>query len=280
MVADVEFPSDILPWANLKDRGVEVRVVKHRQWQISEEEILQQIDERTRVVAVSQVSMFTGQQMDVQVLSKGIRDAGAVFLMDATHAAGVVPVDATLADVVVSSCYKWLLGTHGTAVFYVNRNTLPGLTPPFVGWASVSSGGGWQSPLDYTLHDNADQFLAANPSYISLYVLNNALEHLLALGEDKIQQHSLALGSAIFEVLEPYGLEIMTPEADHRRAGNVCFMAANVDVLRRELEKHGVLVWGAYGDFGRVRLSAHVHNDSHDVQRLESAFDRCRHLLT
>ena len=29
-------------------------------------------------------------------------------------------VEASLADVVVSSCYKWLLGTHGTAVFYAS----------------------------------------------------------------------------------------------------------------------------------------------------------------
>jgi selenocysteine lyase/cysteine desulfurase len=223
--------------------------------------------------------MFTGQRMDVQKLSDGIRRAGAVFLMDATHAAGVVPVDASVADVVVCSCYKWLLGTHGTAIFYVNSDTLPDLAPPFLGWASVSSGGGWQSPLDYTLRSNADRYLAANPSYISLYVLNNALEKLIALGAQNIQQHSLQLGREVRRVLEPYQLEMMTPVEDHRRAGNVCFMAANVDKLRTALEQHGVLVWGAYGDFGRVRISVHVQNDSEDVLHLQEALSHCSHLL-
>lgn len=279
VVADVEFPSDVLPWANLKDRGIEVRVVRHRQWHISEEDILSQVDERTRVVAVSQVSMFTGQHMNVALLSQGVRAVGAVFLLDATHAAGVVPVEASLADVMVCSCYKWLLGTHGTAVFYVNSHTLPDLLPPFVGWASVASGGGWQSPLEWTTHATADRFLPANPSYISLYLLNNSLGYLLELGEQKIQHHSLSVAALIFEALAPYALELMTPREDHRRAGNVCFMTGNVDVLRRELESCGVLVWGAYGDFGRIRLSAHVHNDTADVQRLTDALAKCRHLL-
>ncbi len=276
VVADVEFPSDILPWANLRARGVEVRIVRNDNWVVSEADILTQVDENTRVVAVSQVSMFTGQHMDVAMLSRGIRSAGAIFLMDVTHAAGVVPVDASLADIAVSSCYKWMLGTHGTAVFYRNRQTLPDLAPPFLGWASVSSGGGWKDPLDYQVHNTADCYLAANPSYISLYILNHALDHLLELGEQKIHTHSLALGRLVRAGLEPFNYEMMTPVEDHRRAGNTCFMVAGVDELRKALGDLGVLVWGAYGDFGRVRISAHVHNDSEDVERLLDALSRCQ----
>ena len=271
VVADVEFPSDILPWANLKEKGVEVRVVRNRDWVIDEHDILSQIDEKTRVVAVSQVSMFTGQHMDVALLSRGIRDAGAIFLMDVTHAAGVVPVDASLADIAVSSCYKWMMATHGTAVFYWNRQTLPNLAPPFIGWASVAGGGGWKSPLEYTLPENADRFLAANPSYISLYLLNNALDYLLAAGEKNIHEHTLALGKQVRQGLDQFNLEMMTPAEDHKRAGNTCFMVAGVNELRKALGTQGVLVWGAYGDFGRVRVSAHVHNDSNDVKKLIDA---------
>ena len=277
VVADVEFPSDILPWTKLRALGVEIRVVKNNQWVISEQEILNQVDDRTRVVAISQVSMFTGQHMDVSMLSRGIRDAGAIFLLDATHAAGVVPVDASQADIVVSSCYKWLLGTHGTAVFYWNRERLPDLSPPFIGWASVASGGGWKSPTEFTLHEHADRFLAANPSYISIYLLNNALEYLLTLGEETIQAHSLALGSAIHEGLAALGLEMMTPRESHRRAGNTCFMIEHVNKLRVALDESGVLVWGAYGRFGRVRVSAHVHNDSDDVSRLLESVEKYLH---
>jgi cysteine desulfurase / selenocysteine lyase len=274
VVADVEFPSDILPWTKLKNHGVEIRVVKNSGWVINEQDILDKIDDRTRVVALSQVSMFTGQHMDVAMLSKAIRDTQALFLMDVTHAAGVVPVDAKYADIMVCSCYKWLLGTHGTAVFYCNPERLASLSPPFIGWASPTSSGGWQSPLEYCLPDNADRFLAANPSYISLYILNNAVEQLLKLGDENIQSHSLALGQHIRQGLDEFDLEMMTPREDHRRAGNICFMASNVEQLRTALEQRGVLVWGAYGHFGRVRVSAHVHNDTDDVTRFLTAMEQ------
>lgn len=271
VVADVEFPSDILPWTKLKNQGVEIRIVKHEQWHVSEQAIIDQIDDRTRVVALSQVSMYTGQRMNVEMLSEYIRDSNALFLLDATHAAGVVPVNAGLADIMVSSCYKWMLGTHGTGIFYWNRQRLASLSPPFIGWASVSANGGWQSPLQFTLHENADRFLPANPSYISIYMLNNALNYLLELGEDKIQAHSLALGKTLWEGLESAGLEMMTPKASHQRAGNTCFMAPNNDALRAILAENNVLVWGAYGQVGRIRVSAHVHNDDEDVSRLLTA---------
>ncbi|OED37822.1 hypothetical protein AB833_22130 [Chromatiales bacterium (ex Bugula neritina AB1)] len=273
VVADVEFPSDILPWTKLRDLGVEIRIVKHNQWIIDEQEILAQVDHRTKVVALSQVSMFTGQHMDIPLLSREIRSAGALFLLDATHAAGVVPVDASLADIMVSSCYKWLLGTHGTAVFYWNRERLSSLSPPFIGWASVASSGGWQSPLEFSLHESADRFLAANPSYVSLYILDNALKHILELGENTIHAHSLALGKILWQGLDAMGLEMMTPEPEHRRAGNTCYMVAEVEALRAALEKRGVLVWGAYGRFGRVRVSAHVQNDIEDVDRFLGAME-------
>jgi len=271
VVADVEFPSDILPWTKLKNQGVEIRVVKHRQWLVSEQDIIDQIDERTRVVALSQVSMYTGQHMDVAMLSQYIRKTDTVFLLDTTHAAGVVPVHASLADIMVSSCYKWMLGTHGTGVFYCNKERMSSLAPPFIGWASVSSNGGWQSPLAFTLHANADKFLPANPSYISIYMLNNALDYLLKLGDDKIHAHSLALGKTLWEGLDSLGIEMMTPKDEHQRAGNTCFVVPNVDELRQSLSQSGILVWGAYGQVGRVRVSAHVHNDDEDVSRLLSA---------
>ena len=267
VVVDVEFPSDILPWTRLAKRGVSLRVVKHRDWFISLDDVAAEIDGRTRVVAISYVSMFTGQRMNLPALSDLVRGAGAVLLLDATHAAGVVPVDARYADIMVSSCYKWMLGAHGAAVFYWNRERLPDFQPPFIGWNSVASGGGWEAPTDFILHDDANRFLPGNPSFISIYILDNALTHLLALGESAIENHALTLSGRILHAVAEAGWEVMTPSVDAHRAGNVCFMVNDIEALRVSLEDQGVLVWGAYGAFGRVRISTHVHNDAADVDR-------------
>ena len=47
-----------MPWTRLRQQGVQIRVVPHREWSICLADIEAVIDERTRVVAISQVSYF------------------------------------------------------------------------------------------------------------------------------------------------------------------------------------------------------------------------------
>jgi selenocysteine lyase/cysteine desulfurase len=267
VVADVEFPSGILPWTRFENLGVEVRVVRHKNWFIDLDDIAALIDERTRVVTISHVSMFTGQRIDLESLSGLVRSSNALLLLDATHAAGVIPVDASLADIMVSSCYKWLLGVHGAAVFYVNCERLPDFRPPFLGWNNPIKHGGWEKPTEFTLQPSAHKFQPGNAAFISIYILNNALDHILKTGINSIEQHALTLSGMIFEFVESFGFELMTPFEDSQRAGNVCFMAENIEDIRQALERQHVLIWGAYAGFGRLRISTHLYNDSIDVER-------------
>ena len=271
IVVDVEFPSGLLPWTQLHQHGVEIRIVRHKNWFIDLDDIAALIDEKTRVVEISHVSMFTGQRIDLAALSKVVRSSNALLLLDATHAAGVVPVDAKLADIMVSSCYKWLMGVHGAAVFYVNQERLPDFQPPFLGWNNPQKHGGWKDPLQFHIQDTAHRFQPGNAGFISVYILDNALDHLLELGIDRIESHALSLSGEIMTAVDKLGFELMTPREDPERAGNVCFMAENLKSIKQHLEDHQVLVWGAYNGFGRLRISCHLYNDSNDVERCISA---------
>ena len=162
VVGDVEFPSDVLPWTRLKNQGVEVHVVPHQNWFIHLEDIEPTIDERTRVVAVTHVSYFTGQQILLESLATMVRRTNALLLVDAIHAAGAVSIEARYADILVSSCHKWLLGVHGTAIFYWNRERLPNLEPPFVGWHTGVTIPNWKEPTTYALRPDADRFVSGN----------------------------------------------------------------------------------------------------------------------
>src|SRR6185369_17488786 len=91
--ADVEYPSLIYPAALLRERGVEPRVVRARGHYVAMDDLAAQVDRRTRLLLVSQVSYLTGQRLDLARCAELVRSKGAWLAVDATHALGVAPVD-------------------------------------------------------------------------------------------------------------------------------------------------------------------------------------------
>src|SRR4029079_8060834 len=134
------------------------------------------VDERTKVLAVSHVSYFTGERHDLAALSQITRDVGSMLMVDATHALGVLPVYAPHTDFLFSACYKWILGTHGVAVAYWNRERQPRWRPREVGWNSIE----WQDSQTrggpFRQHQTGRVFELGNPAYIGTSVLHNAVK--------------------------------------------------------------------------------------------------------
>ena len=271
ILCDVEFPSEILPWTRLKRLGVEVRIVRHKNWYVDPEDFIRAMDDRTRLVVVSDVSYFTGQRIPLKRLSDMVRRTDTLLCVDATHAAGAVTVDAGCADILVASCYKWMLATHGVALFYWNRDRLPDLEVPFLGWHSGISIPDWRTPTEFSLREDADRFEAGNLSFISVYILHNALDRILKIGVANIEHHVRELSGRLWNGLKALGMELMTPESPDERAGNVCFMAPNIREITEWLESRGILVWGSYAGVERARVSTHLYNSSRDVDRLLAA---------
>lgn len=149
----------------------------------------------------------------------------------------------TRAAPLVSSCYKWLLATHGVGLFAYSARRVGELVPATVGWHSVAHRGGLDDPLAMSWRADASRLEAGNPSLLGLAVLDNAVERL----------------------------ERLAPEGPEERAGNVCFLADDAAGLATALAARRVLVWGGEG---RIRVSPHVHCDSDDVERFFLALDQ------
>ena len=272
VVADVEFPSMLYPWVNLEGKGVELRVVRSRDRLIDLDDVRAVVDERTRVVAVSQVSYLTGQRISLPAIANVAWQKGARLLVDATHALGAISVDANYCDYLISSCYKWLLAAHGVGIFVWNRSRVPEISPPTLGWHSVTKSGGWTNPTHLSLRPDADRFEIGNPSFPSVYILCNALERLAGAPAKDIERHVVDLAGAVRNGLADRDFQVLTPAAPASHAGNVCFETDSADAMTRHLANEGILVWGSEG---RIRVSTHLYNSSADVQRLFAALD-CR----
>ena len=275
--ADLEYPSLVYPGAMLRERGVEPRVVRTRGHYLSIDDLAAHVDRRTRLVLVSLVSYLTGQRLDLARCADIAHGVGARLAVDATHAAGVVPVPGGVCDFVVSSCYKWLLATHGVGLFGYSARRVGDLVPATVGWHSVGHRGGTNDPLAMPWRPDASRLEAGNPSLLGLAVLDNALARLEGLAPEAVERHAVGLGGRLIEGLRSRGFTVLTPEAPAERAGNVCFLADDAAGLAGRLAEQRVLVWGGEG---RIRVSPHVHCDADDVERFFEALDRAEARLT
>ena len=265
VVETIEFPSDVYPWLLRREQGVEVRFVGNG-FAVPPGALEAAIDERTRVVALSHVSYLTGLRHDLASVAVAAHAVGAVFIVDASHSLGVVPVEASHADFLFSCCYKWQLGCTGIAVGYWNRQRQPDWAPNVAGWFSAKPAGG-EGELrrhTFTPRENALRMTLGNPSLPGAYVVDNGFEYLLDVGVERIEAHVLELTARLREGLTELGLDVLTPAEPDRRAGNVCIARTDGTRFAELLGERGVLVWEADE---RVRYSAHLYNDGADIDR-------------
>jgi cysteine desulfurase/selenocysteine lyase len=113
-----EFPSNLYPWLRIRDAlGLEVRVCEEHDGRIDIEELTGLINDRTRIVAISQVQYASGFRADLERIGRIARAHDALMVVDVIQALGVIPIDveAELIDVAAAACHKWLLTPEGVS---------------------------------------------------------------------------------------------------------------------------------------------------------------------
>jgi selenocysteine lyase/cysteine desulfurase len=140
LISAEEHASGILPWLMLARRsGLVVRV-----FPVSADPAAvlvaaaARITDRTRLVFVSHVSGISGMVLPVAGLCQLARAAGALAVVDGSHAVGqwAVDVRALGADAYIACGHKWLLGPQGTSFAYLAREHLETIQPSWIGWGA------------------------------------------------------------------------------------------------------------------------------------------------
>jgi selenocysteine lyase/cysteine desulfurase len=275
VTTSIEFPSVAYAWRNLKSRGVDIRFVPHRDWVVAEEDLVAAVDDRTRVLAVSQVSFYTGQCLDIEALASGLRRVGTIgrevlLAVDATHASGVVRVPAGVTDLCVSSSYKWMLATHGVAPCYLSPRAEERVGDSSFGWHNLAvwPAQGAERLPEAPVKSMPERLEPGNPAMVVVMFLDRAMQVILDIGLEAIQEHALDLSELVTTGLDRLGMTVISPRQRRARSGNTCFLADDARACQQALKERGVLVWGEHG---RVRVSGHLYNGSDDVDCLIEA---------
>jgi len=265
VISDLEFPSNVLPWLRLKQMGVDVEVISGSRGALREEEIVARITSKTRLVSLSQVSYKTGAYLPcVGRIAAAARKVGAVLSIDATQALGRCPVSLEGVDYLMSSSFKWLLGPHGLGIVYIAPEFRPRFKAANVGWYSVKDLFSPHRFESYELKNGAACVAAGMPNFPSIYGLRQALQFLLQVGVERIDQELRPVVARLRQGLCELGVELLTPAGAEVASGIVAFAHPRAVEIGAALEREGVIVWA--GD-GRVRASLHVYNDMSDVDR-------------
>jgi selenocysteine lyase/cysteine desulfurase len=259
VIAADEYPSIVAPLA--LRRGVTLRFAD----MMDAAAVAGAADARTRMIAVSAVSMVDGRRHDLHALRRVADHAGAMLVVDFTQCSGWMPIEASVADFAFSSCYKWMLGLTGVAIAYWNRVRQPAWAPSTAGWWSIVMSGTPDYAQPIKLRDDAGRFTRGNPAHAPVYAMHAAMDFLEAWPRGAIATHVRSLTLALLEALERHRIASTTPRDPARHGANVCIAHPRANAIVNAMAERGVLAWNGRG---RIRFSFHGYNDAAELPRI------------
>lgn len=268
-----DFPSNVYPWMQLADFGVEYRRVEERDGRVDDDEVLSLIDDRTRMVALSWVQYASGYRCDLARIGQVCRDRGILFVVDVIQGLGglALDVERDRIDVAVSSAHKWLLGPEGIGLLYVSDRVLERLRPTRSGWRSMRHMIGW-TDLRIELNDGAKRFESGTLNAYGIAALGASLEILLEAGTDEVERRVLSLTDRAARGLAERGFRIVSSRAPGETSGIVTAVhpERTAEDLVKELAGRRV---GVAVRAGRFRVSPHFYNTEEEVDRMLAELD-------
>src|ERR1051325_8477498 len=78
-----DYPSNVYPWMALAEKGVEIRMLSTSQLgRIRAKDVLGQVDENTRLVALASCHFLSGWRIDINEIGKRLHKRGILFCVD------------------------------------------------------------------------------------------------------------------------------------------------------------------------------------------------------
>jgi selenocysteine lyase/cysteine desulfurase len=273
----LHFEGSLYQYGELAKQGLEVRIARPKEWRIDPHDLDRLIDRKTKLVAVSLVSMINGFQHDLKALCDLAHSRGAKVYADAVQAVGAIPVDvrASGIDFLACSSYKWLMGDMGLGFLYVREDLLEGLPRAQYGFRQLARmeyhvfphDPPGEAVADWTPSESAGgHFEVGTVSNTTAACLTYSLDYIQQVGVANIQAHRQPLVDRIQRELPRLGFQPMTPPESVSPI--VTFAKEDTRDLAMRLKRAHIDI-AVYPH--RIRISPSVYNDQADVDKLLEA---------
>ena len=289
VVSEMEHHSNIVPWQLAAMRhGAELRVLPFdERGELCMERLADLIDERTRLVAVTEASNTLGTCSDLRPIIDAAHAVGAVVMVDGCQ--GVVHGGGDVAakgyDFYAFSGHK-LYGPTGTGVLYGRRELLEAM-PPFMG------GGDMVDKVTFAKTTYAPlplKYEAGTSNFVGAVGLAEAIKYVEQVGVEAIDEYEQSLLKIMTErLLSIDGLRIygeaqkkcpiVSFTVDGTHPYDVGMILDKLGVAIRTGHHCAEPVMTHYGVTGMCRASIGMYNTVEEVEILARGIERAAMML-
>jgi len=264
----MDFPSVVHLYRAQQRAGFDLRVVPGEDdLTVRLDRLLDAIDERTAVVAISHVLFRTSFILDAAAIARRAREAGAMVMLDVYQSAGIIPVDVAAlgVDFAIGGCLQWLCGGPGNAFMYTRPDVLHAADPSFTGWLSRTRPFAFDI-ADEEVRGDAMRMMNGTPAIPAYYAALAGLDIVAEVGVDRIRARSRGLTARLLARADQYGFPSAAARDPDRLAGTVAVDVPDALRVARTLKARGFIV--DYRPPVGIRISPHFYNTEEEVDRI------------
>ncbi|MEI3206168.1 MAG: SufS family cysteine desulfurase [Lachnospiraceae bacterium] len=291
LVSIMEHHSNLLPWQQAAARtGAVVKYLECTEdGKYTEEAFKEALSDRTKIVAMTQVSNVLGCKNDIKRFAQLAHEAGAYFVADGAQSVPHMAVDVQDLDVdfLAFSGHK-MYAPMGIGVLYAKRELLEQMPPFLCGGEMIDS----VSRTGAVWAEVPHKFEAGTVNGGGAWALKAAIEYIRSLGFSALQGRELALTTQAMEELKriPY-VNIIGSRDPKEHNGIVNFTVEGVHPhdIASILDGAGVAVRAGHhcaqpllkhlGVFVTTRASIAFYNDEEDIHRFTEAVKGIRRMM-
>jgi selenocysteine lyase/cysteine desulfurase len=285
---DLHYTASLANYLQRRTSGLDVRIVKHRDWHIDLADMERAVDSRTKLIAISLVSSVNGHLENVKALSDLAHAHGALLFADIIQGAGAIPIDVHGMGIDMASCamYKWLQGEHGSGFLYIREDLAGTAVKPtqltgspelnYVPWVNRPKP---EVPeISQRSPSGISRFECGTYSVITYAAQHESFKYIDRLGIARIQAHARPLIQRIRKGMPARDFSCITPDS----AGTpiITFRCRDIESVRRKINQaaasgkvrisitgpNSALTVGRFGD--HLRFSVSVFNNQQDVDTI------------
>jgi len=273
LIWDENHPTANVAWDVRAERyGFSVKKVKTPTQPKNKAELLETfknaLTSRTRIIAFSHISNFSGLALPAKELCRMAQEHGILSLVDGAQTFGAISINVhdMGCDFYSGSAHKWLCGPKEVGILYVRKERVGDLWPLMIG-------DGWEEEVK----GNARKFEAQGQrDDARVAVLGKTIEFHNAIGKERIEARIRALATAMKNEVQKKisAAKLVTPIESELSGGIVVLAVPGMEkmdsntVLETLYQKYNiacnVLPLG-------IRLSPHIYNTMKEVEWVVAA---------